>query len=102
MKPEPKPLRITADAESAEPRFVSGSFRRSPQTVDVGNSKLKVRDTEEETNPEGRIIPMKASLNRGSLKPSLSALAKWMKLPTEHLLQKDSRLGNVRHANFDV
>ena len=47
MKSETKPLRITADAESAKPRFVTWSLYCSSQTRDICDRYFEVRYGEE-------------------------------------------------------
>ena len=102
MKSEAQPLRITADTEPAKPWFVSWDLCRSPQTVHIGDRYFEVRDAEVHEKTPVRIASMDAGLKGGSLKPSLGALAKWMELPTEHLLQERSRFRSVGHPDFDV
>jgi hypothetical protein len=86
MKSEAQPLRITAGAEPAKSWFVSWGLCRSPQTFHLGDRYFEVRDAEVHEKTPVRITSMDASFKGWRLKPSFNALAKWMKLPTEHLL----------------
>jgi|SRR5271167_141217 len=101
MKPEAQPLRITAVTEPAKPWFLSCDLCRSPQTVHIGNRYFKVGDAEVHQKTPVRIAAMEAGLEGGSLQPSLTALAKWMELPTEHLLQERARFQSVGHPDFN-
>jgi hypothetical protein len=86
MNSEAQPMRITADTEPAKPWFVSWDLCRSAEAVHIGDRYFEVRHAEVHKKTPVRIAAMEAGLEGGSLKPSLSALAKWMEPPTEHLL----------------
>src|ERR1700733_2688072 len=102
MKSEAQPLWITAQTEPAKPWFLSWNLCRSPQTIHIGNRCVEVRDAEVHQETPARIAAMESGLEGGSLKPSLTSLAKWMELPTEHLLQERARFRSVGHADFDI
>lgn len=102
MKSEAQPLRITADAKPAKPWFVTWGLGCSPQAYHISDRYFEVRNAEEHEKSLVRIVTVHSGLNGGSLKPSLRALAKRMELPTEHLLQEQSRFRSVGHPDFDV
>jgi len=62
MKSEAQPLRITADTEPAEPRFIGWGLCHSAQAVHIGDGCFEIRDAEEHEEAPVRIASMDASL----------------------------------------